>query len=91
MVNSGLEQPLKLQQQLREQERINLTAPAETEQPTLQATEEKPGFSPGSNTDSPCTTTCTPTCIGTCTPNAGNGLGPLGTPLPGGNGQGGKP
>ena len=46
MVNSGLEQPLKLQQQLREQERINLTAPAETEQPTLQATEEQSRFWP---------------------------------------------
>lgn len=90
-VNSGLEQPLKLQQQLHEQERINLTAPAETEQSTLQTTENNPGFGPGSNTDSPCTTTCTPTCVGTCTPNAGNGPGPLGTPLPGGNGQGGKP
>lgn len=90
-VNSGLEQPLKLQQQLHKQERINLTAPAETEQSTLQTTENNPGFGPGSNTDSPCTTTCTPTCVGTCTPNAGNGPGPLGTPLPGGNGQGGKP
>jgi hypothetical protein len=91
LVDSGLEQPLKLQQQLREQERIYLTAPAETEQPTLQATENDHGFGPGANTDSLCTNTCTPTCIGTCTPYAGNEPGPFGTPIPGGNGQGGKP
>ncbi len=91
LVDSGLEQPVKLQQQLREQERINLTTPVETEQPTFQATEEKPGFGPGSNTNSPCTTTCTPPCAWTCTPNASNGPGPFGTPSPGGNGQGGKP
>ena len=91
LVDSGLEQPLKLQQQLREQESSNRTAPGEIGQPTFQTTEEKPGFGPGPNSDSPCATTCTPTCTGTCTPNAGYGPGPLGTPLPGGNGQGGKP
>jgi hypothetical protein len=91
LVDSGLEQPIKFQQQLREQEHFNLTTSGETGQPTPQATDEKPGFGPGSNADYPCTTTRTPTCVRTCTPNASNGPGPFGTPLPSGNGQGRKP
>ncbi len=102
LVGEGLEEPLQLQQQLREQERINQPGSDETEEPA-DGTEEQPGsgYGPGPNTDAPgdgtCTPgtgtclTCTPMCIGTCTPNASYGPGPFGTPEPGGNGQGGKP
>lgn len=100
LVGEGLEEPLQLQQQLREQERINQPASDETELPD-DGTEEQPGYGPGPNTGAPgngtCTPgtgtclTCTPMCIGTCTPNASYGPGPFVTPEPGGNGQGGKP
>lgn len=100
LVGDGLEEPLQLQQQIREQERINHPASDETELPEDGA-EEQPGFGPGPNTDAPgngtgtpgtgTCLTCTPMCIGTCTPNASYGPGPFGTPEPGGNGQGGKP
>jgi len=100
LVGEELEEPLQLQQQLREQERINQPGPDQTEIPT-EDTDEQPGFGPGPNTDAPgdrtCTPgtgaclTCTPMCIGTCTPNASYGPGPMSTPQPGGNGQGGKP
>jgi hypothetical protein len=90
LVGEGLEEPLQLQQQLREQERINQPGSGETELPA-DGTEEQPGYGPGPNTDAPGAGTCTPMCIGTCTPNASYGPGPFGTPEPGGNGQGGKP
>jgi len=100
LVGEGLEEPLQLQEQIREQERINQPGSGETELP-VDGTEEQPGYGPGPNTDAPgagtCTPgtgtclTCTPMCVGTCTPNASNGPGPFGTPEPGGNGQGGKP
>jgi hypothetical protein len=91
LVDTGLEVPLMKQEQLHLREQTNQELPSETPLATIEATEFIQGGGSQPNKNPAQTTTCTPVCIGTCTPNGSYGPGPLGTPQPGGNGQGGKP